>query len=262
MKSDGDRATPENWLEVFNECDLDKAFDVLDGWHHFHTDTLRGRVRSLQLRPKEAWKWFSKAESKVMRFENSTKNLYRYFYLKVYCFENSIIESSKPDEGDDRKIDETIREVMSFDVSYSPKASQLQKFCRGLRLLHLEEFAQAQRIFSKLIRENSDKVWDEMTAIYLSSAVALYELNLFDKAKRVFENAALSIPVLSAKFNMGLYASIAKALLKIWGREQEAMEWDGFIGVLKIPPKTIEILQERAERILERSESLNRIFLF
>ena len=59
MNREPDQAAPKNWITlVTDRCDLDLAFEALDGWDHFHTDTIRGRIRSLQLRPDEAWQHF------------------------------------------------------------------------------------------------------------------------------------------------------------------------------------------------------------
>ena len=83
-----------------------------------------------------------------------------------------------------------------------------------------------------------------------------------EKGNLQLEFASLSIPVLGSRFNMGLYAGSAAALLRLWDRESEADEWDVFLTHLKIPEKTAELFRERARRIVERSGSLKRVFLF
>src|SRR5258706_199678 len=67
--NDSEQAVPEKWLDALNErCDLDQSFQALQGWDHFHTDTIRGRLRSFQLKPREAWDHFDLA---VERAEGS-----------------------------------------------------------------------------------------------------------------------------------------------------------------------------------------------
>ena len=91
-----EQAAPLSWITLVNDrCDLDLAFDELDGWKHFHTDTIRGRVRSLQLRPQEAWTYFEKAQAKAEKYEHSLRNKLRRFYLKLYRFENALVEDSQ-----------------------------------------------------------------------------------------------------------------------------------------------------------------------
>ena len=80
-------------------------------------------------------------------------------------------------------------------------------------------------------------------------------------AERHLENAFLTIPALENTFNMGHYAAKVSGLLRVWGREAEAREWDSFIGQLKTPQKTAGLFRERAARIVERSESRGRVFL-
>src|SRR5262245_54387236 len=100
-RNDADQAVPEKWLETLNErCDLDRSFEALDGWNHFHTDTIRGRLRTLQLNPGEAWSYFDKALARSESFDGTLRNILRRFYLKVYRFENALLEESIPGGGD------------------------------------------------------------------------------------------------------------------------------------------------------------------
>src|SRR5260221_14734227 len=97
MKQQWDEAAPSGWISLINEqADLDLAFEALEGWDHFHTDTIRGRIRTLQFRPQEAWEHFEKAAARFPAFSRSSINRLRHFYLKVYLFENAILEEASP----------------------------------------------------------------------------------------------------------------------------------------------------------------------
>ncbi len=258
-----DQAVPENWLDLVNHrCDLDLAFEALEKLSHFHTDTIRGRIRSLQLRPKEAWKFFQRAEENADSFGASPRNLLRRFFLKVYCFENALLEESTPSGGDAERTKECIQSLLHGDTPPSTLASLLRFFCNGIYLLHREEYAQSKKIFLRLIKETSNRIGDEKTGFYFGASIAHRGLGEDEEADRQLENALLAIPTLETTFTMGLYAATASALLEIWGRDEEAREWIEFLTRLKLPKKTAEIFCERSRRMLERSASLKRVFIF
>src|SRR5262245_4189969 len=139
MKSmDREQAQPEDWGENWNEkCDLDLAFEALEDWHHFHTDTMRGRIRSLQLRPDEAWPYFETAFRRAPDFAATPRNQLRLFYLKAYCFENALIEESA-ETGDPRRTEYYLRDLVR-SPSPSDVASQLKVFCHAMFLLNKQD---------------------------------------------------------------------------------------------------------------------------
>src|SRR5262245_17716974 len=94
-----EQAAPDNWMDLLSPRGLDLALDGLEAFNNFHTDTLRGRTRSLQLQSTEAWKYFREAESRIGEFKPSDQNLMRHFFLKVYSFENATTDESLPDGG-------------------------------------------------------------------------------------------------------------------------------------------------------------------
>ncbi len=260
---DSDQAVPEDWLETLNSvCDLDRSFEALEGWSHFHTDTIRGRIRSLELRPGEAWEFFELAAERADGFERSLRNLLRRFYLKVYRFENALLEESTPQGGDPDRTETCLQEILRGDTPDSGLVKQIRMLTIGTYLLHKENYAAAKNLILRLIRECESVARDEKTGFYLAAAAAHRGLKEDSDADRQLENACLSIPTLDNTFNMGLYAGAASAFLRIWDREEEAREWEDFLVHLKIPPKTVEIFRERSRRIVERSSNLHRIFLF
>ena len=263
MKHERDQAAPHDWISIVNErADLDLAFETLEGWTHFHTDTIRGRIRSLQLRPVEAWEHFERAEARAQEFTRSVRNVLRRFYLKVYCFENAVIEESASEGASRSKTDERLKSLLEADAPESEVATHIRLFNNAVYLLHREEYTRARELFLRLLRESRKRSGDEKSGFYLGAAVAHRALGETAEAERQMENGALSIPALSNTFNMGIYAGSLAALLRIWGRDEEAKEWDEFLVRLRIPPKTAQLFRERSRRILERSSSLKRVFLF
>jgi tetratricopeptide (TPR) repeat protein len=261
-KRDREQAVPRDWLRLLNDhCDIDLAFEALEGWEHFHTDTNRGRLRSLQLRPQEAWGYFRKAEARAEKFELSPMNLLRRFCLKVYRFDNALSEESGPQGADPGLKESCFREVLR-DRCQMDLANHFRLYYKGMNFLHREEYAPAKRMFQRLIKNGEESLGDDQAAFYLGAAVACRGLGEEEEADRQLENACLCIPALESRFNMGLYSGVLSALLRIWNRDEESREWEQFLVRLKMPKKTTEVFLERSRRIVERTVSLRRVFLF
>jgi len=210
----------------------------------------------------EGWQYFRRAEDRYAAFPRTNKNKHRYFYLKVYCFENARHEESEPGQGDPALTECYLNALLDCETPGSESAEKVKRFYHGLYFLHKEEYAQACELFSRLIGEGLDKLGDSMCGVYFAAAVAFHELGDEWQADRQLENGFLCIPTLQNKYNMGLYAGVASALLRIWGRDREARDWDQFLDIIKIPKKTADLFRERERRIRERSASLERVFLF
>jgi tetratricopeptide (TPR) repeat protein len=257
-----EQAAPEDWMAVLNACDLDEAFESLDGYNHFHSDTLRGRTRSLQLRSTEAWKYFREAESRIRQFKSTDQNRLRHFFLKVYSFENSMTDESLPDGGNPARTAKYYREVTSFPLEGIWLVDHYKLINRGFYQLHKKNFPVARKALAEAIELTRDALRDDLAALYLTHAVACRGLGDEAASDRSLENAFLAIPALQSTYNMGLFASICTAVLRLWDREADAREWDEFLIKLKVPQKTIAIFHERSQRIIARSAKLQQVFLF
>jgi tetratricopeptide (TPR) repeat protein len=241
---------------------LDEAFKELDGWNHFHTDSLRGRTLSLQLRPTEAWDYFLKAESRADDFQKTSRNILRRFVLKIFCLENCFVEESLPNLGDPRKAKAIYKEILEFDAPNLEFARNYKNFARALYALHNKNYSVAIKTLNWLLRDTKKSIGDEKTGFYLAASVAYRGNGDETTSDKLLEYACLSIPTLENKFNMGLFSGVVIALLQLWGRDEEAQEWDSFLTNLRISEKATNIFRERSKRMLERSASLNRVFIF
>src|SRR5438093_1177710 len=84
---------PPSWLREFlDRADLTHSFEALKGCTHFHAETMRGRIRSLELRGTEAWKHFDRALAKAAGTVETIPNLIREMILNLYCFEQKLLE--------------------------------------------------------------------------------------------------------------------------------------------------------------------------
>lgn len=258
-----DRAAPADWMNLVNEKgDLDLAFDALDGWDHFYTDTIRGRIRSLQLRPKEAELFFERSQARVEEFPNTHRNFLRRFYHKIYVLENSVIAESAPEGGDPDLTDKVLEDLMNMEIPETEVALQTRQYHKGVLFLNRGKFTEAKRCFLRIIKQSHGQMGDEKTAYYLGAAVALKQLGQEKDANWQIENASLIIPTLENTLNMGIYSASLSAFLDLWGREAEAEEWRDFLFRLKMPEKTRQLLLQRKERVVTRSRALGRVFVF
>jgi len=154
-----------------------------------------------------------------------------------------------------------MKALLRGDTPDSLIAVNLQLLARSAYLINQADYSAAVRLLGRALGEDIEFWGDEKVDLFLGAAVVHRGLGEEAKAERQLENALLTIPTLDATFNMGHYAAKASGLLRVWGREAEAREWDSFIGQLKMPEKTAGLFRERAARIVERSESRGRVFL-
>jgi len=66
----------------------------LEGWNHFHTETIRGR-RGLSTEAPGGVDHFDRAVERAEGFD-APADILRRFYLKVYRFENALLDQSIP----------------------------------------------------------------------------------------------------------------------------------------------------------------------
>lgn len=262
-EQDSDRAAPRDWLDIVNqECDLEKGFRALESRDHFYTDTLRGRIRSLQLRPQEAERYFERACSRVSDFPYTSRNRLRAFYTKLYRFENLLISASEPPPRGALSPEGMLSDLLNGELPELDFSRDILMYDRGILLLQAGEAKKAARVFTSLLESRPCCFSDEQAAFYLGAASAHHELGNLDEARLHVENAGLCIPVLQSKINMGLCASSICALLEFWDQADQAQEWETFLKRLNFPENFSLVLCQRKQRIIARSRELNRVFLF
>lgn len=266
MADEGDYepAGPAQFLEKLNDgCDLDAAFDTLEGFDHFYSCALRGRTRTLQLRPEEAEAFFAESDERYPLCQPCLRNSLRRFYVKVYRYENQLLlESSSPDEfeAELRRRAEDLR-----DDPYAVEREDTrmgQPYLWGHYLLHRQQYREAFDVFNEIMRPGVTRIIDNFAGLYIMAAAAARQLGLEDEAQKHVQSAALMIPVLRQRFNMGLFAGMLVALLRLWKHDREADGWLQFLVDMKVPEKTRLLFLERSRRIIAKSVELERVYLF
>jgi len=86
---------PEGWIQRYStRVDLEASYAELEGRRHFHVESLRGHIRSLQHRFDDAWEHFERAVGLVEEAEDDIATLVRKFLLEIYRLENALLEKS------------------------------------------------------------------------------------------------------------------------------------------------------------------------
>lgn len=245
---------PRGWQErFFDRADLEGSFRALEGLDHFHVHTMRGRIRSLQLRTEDAWDHFDRSLDLAADAPVTIANLVREFLLNLYLFDNAILEgpvdrSAKIPEA---KIPELPEQVMEEypEVAY---VISLRQSAEGYLRLHLGEFATARRVFGDLIEAYRASPDATLGFYYCGLAAAEHNMGHRDRAERTLENAGLAILSGGRTLNQARLAGILEAFYSWLGADEEAMSWKAFLDRLPCPDATKEAFSRRGKLLLER----------
>ena len=148
----GEPLLPDGWVDRFSSrVDLDASFRELEGLHHFYVETMRGRVRSLQLRFDEAWEHFESATDAVDAAEDSIANLVRQFQLEIFRFENALVEEPLDPDVDVPQFDlPDIPEIVFEEYPEVKYVLSLRVNCEALLRLHIGQYEESHRLYERL----------------------------------------------------------------------------------------------------------------
>jgi tetratricopeptide (TPR) repeat protein len=262
-----DEPLPQGWWEDFSSnADLEKSFEGLKGWRHFHALTMRGRIRSLQLRMDEAWKWFDKAYERSEEAPETIPNLVRQFLLNIYCFEHALLEAPLKTEPDMKLPEIWVPELPEMILREYPEVKLvigLRRQSEAILRLHLGEYETAISLFEKLIEDNSSPAANplDLASHYLGLAAAQHNMGLDDLMRFNLENAALAIQSGGETLNRARQAAVLHAFYTYLEDREEAAGWKAFVERLPCPQETRELFVKRANVILERCTQQESLLL-
>ena len=239
---------PEDWLDrVRREIDFDAAYDALEGYEHFHTSALRGKLRLYQRRFDEARQHLFQAEE-LYRSGASPRlqDRVRYFYLKSYHYECALCDEVQCN-GPKAETDIAFRQLIETVAPDLLIVLQVRSFAIGQCALHRQRYEDALETFSALLEEGGDRVDHTMAFFYAGHAAAAWELGQKDIAERSYENAALATGLAETPYSVCLYAMWLYLLSAYWGRESEAERWRDLLLAQPGSTKSKNQLLERAE---------------
>jgi tetratricopeptide (TPR) repeat protein len=264
MKTREKSPFPKGWQDrFFAEADLERSYRELAGYSHFFAETMRGRIRSLQLRFGEAWEHFEAADCLKEHFVESVANLTRQFLLEIYRFENALVERSvEPDIDVPECPIPDIDPAILGDFPEVKYVIDLRKLSEAVLRLHLGECAEAAELYEQLIRENPGSTPDRLASWYLGLAACQHTLGLHDAAAANLENAsyaaqAIEPPLIAVAAGVTLHA-----IHRFLEKEEEARDWQAFVERIRCPEITKELFLKRAERLFERCREHNRLVVF
>jgi tetratricopeptide (TPR) repeat protein len=257
------KACPDGWLELVMEgVDFERAFAALEGFNHFHSETLRGKMRSLQLRTGEAAEHFRRAEKRARRSPNDLRKPIRLFYLRFYALTNALIEEARSDDSEVRI--ETELEMQRFLECEDPDSlstDQIRILMIGHYQLLRGNYDSALEAFECLIEESRSRIEDFQLDFFCGAQAAALALGDAAKAERHYENAQNLSQCISQPFKLALAASKLHVLLKYSGRDAEAQGWLDLLERMPIPPASRRHFLELAEIYLHASTVRNRIVI-
>jgi len=246
---------PHGWFRDFlDRADLDASFAALEGHTCAHSEMMRGRIRSLQLRPHEAQERFEQAEQLFPDQDVNLSNLCPRFALQIYTLENSLLLAKPASRTEDAagRFDWPSA-VPLTDSSELQRVITLSKWAYGLVSLHLGDWQDAEGFLSALVEESDTTAWSSLFSI----ALAFSQLNQarLDAAARTIERASRALA--SAPSLERVHATAAlHALAEYLGDEAETRSWRRKLMDLPVPRSTRDFFGARAKLICARSRQV------
>ena len=254
---------PENWLKkFFRRADLKTSYRDLEGVRHFHAETMRGRIRSLQMRFAEAWKHFDHAQALISESPKSIPNLVRQFVLEIYSFNNALLE--RPVSSDCPMAEFSLPPLDPKILDEYPEIRyvlELRRNSEAMLRLHTGEVDRARSIYESLLNDKPMNKAELLVVYYLGLAACEAQNGVTAEAEAHLENASLAAQTLQKILNQASAAAQLNAFYKFTGNGQKAMEWKLFLSRLNCPQETISLFTLRAEKIYNRCSEKGRLVL-
>lgn len=254
---------PDGWTKEFlYKADLEKSFRDLESCTHFHGSTMRGRIRTLQLRTAEAWEHFDHAESLSRLAEDDIANSMRVFLLHVYRFENALLES--PEQEEIEASEPPLRSFPPGLLDQFPElraALNVRKRLQGMFLLYAGRSAEAVPLFRELA-EDRQLGNEGLAHSYLALACCHFNLGNEAEGQRLLESAELATHACETVLNRGLFCGLLYALYTYRDESRRAAEWKEFLYSLPCPEATKDALLGRGETFVTRCRRHNHLLVF
>jgi hypothetical protein len=260
---------PAGWLDrFFGNADLEASYAELEGGAHFHCETMRGRIRSLQLRIDDGWDHFDAALEMVDDADEDIPNLVRQFVLEVYRFDHALVEAPLDPSMEVPPLE--IPLVSPGIVRGYPEIRYvltLRKRTEALLRLHTGDVATAIQLYDELLRASRrrrapDKLRPHVLVYYYLGLAACYHAQDDEGAVRIqLDNASLAAATIELTLNRADAAARLAAFYDFLEDRSSAREWKEFLLGLDCPDATKQTFLRRAARLQERCSQLGRLVL-
>ncbi|MBI4583697.1 MAG: hypothetical protein HY717_06715 [Planctomycetes bacterium] len=245
-----------------DKVDFEASYKALDGFTHFHSETLRGKIRSFQLRTKEAVEHFRRAEDLSKAAEKSPTNHLRLFYLRFYSLHNAMVEEVLQESGEICLNTELeMQRFLDFEDPNTLTTDQIRILMIGHYQLLRGNYHSALEAFECLIEESRSRIEDVQVEFYCGACAASYALGFHNNAERHYENALMSLNFLSKTLKIAGAYSKLYTLIKHMGRADEAKEWQQALERLAIPKESLQHFLKLEGAYSNASAIRNRIVI-
>jgi hypothetical protein len=248
---------PPGWYEeLLEKADLEASFAALEDSDSYYVDAMRGRIRSLQLRLEEAWRYLEQAAARSVDAPEELPDMARRALLQMYLLENALLSAPMdrsqpappcrlPDLPGIR--DSTLEEYPEIRYILEMRLS-----IEGCFRLHLGDYHQASTTFQGLVDAWSGPPDAALALHYCGLAAARHNLGLADLARRGLENAGLALASGGRMLNRLSASGMLAALHEYLGEDSHARDWKSHLGSLDCPAATRESFLRRGQLMLER----------
>lgn len=246
---------PTEWYErLLDRADLEESYRELGDNPHFYAESMRGYVRSLQLRIKEAEAHFETAKSLAAAEPEDIPTLIRVFMLETYIFFNTLLKGPVHPTGEIPDV--WIPKVPPHILDEYPEIKFVifsRRNTEGYFRLHLGEFETAKTVFEELIEDERDEgLEDTLCVYYLGLAACHFNLGDEDLGRKHLENASLTLQSGGRMLNRAKGAGLVYAFNLCLGELEEADGWKAFLERLDCPQATKDVFLKRAEVMVQR----------
>jgi tetratricopeptide (TPR) repeat protein len=242
--------------------DFERAFAALEGWTHFHAETMRGKIRGFQMRLDEAAKHFRTAERLRRSAMPSYRNRLLRFMLRAYAYENAVLRFGRcPSEYYGERVDRELRRFCRLPGPDLPVTIQMRIMALALYQLLKRDYDDALETFAELIDESSERIEDQQISFFLGAALASWELGRRGEAERHYESAVLTLDTIREPLKIALFLAKFYALAHHWQRPDDARQWLERLEALSCPPASREVMRERARFLVESATRIGCVFI-
>ncbi len=263
MKRKQKEPLPRGWVHtLMHRADLERSFRELEGRTHFHSHTMRGRIRTLQLRLEEAWDHYDLAEVLSRRAEETIPNLRRTFLLQVYRFDNALLEAP---EAEEVEIEEPSLPKFSEELldEFPDLRAVLRRRTRvqGSYLLHAGRWTEALEVFTRLA-DDVKALHVDRAQSYLSMCCCHYNLGNDQEVERYLDSTELAVHACEELLAKAHLCGLLYAVHQVREDAEKADEWREFLYSLPCPRATKDNFLAWGDRFVSLFHESNRLVVF
>ena len=244
--------------EVNKRLDFEWAYNALEGYEHYHTYSIRGVMRMLQLRNDEALAEFDAAEQ---RFPEPKTDPARYNFIMTQRATIFLMqEAQDPSDASAERTDKEMERIEQFAAAYDDPKDERENIVRiasgKLRAAHhiaRGRFAESLELSQRTISQCDSP--EQPTLAYVLAATACHELGLFKQSRRHYENVELCMAFYPDRIFFCMAIARLMSMSKYWGWEGEYQRWLQTLDAMDCPPETRDLMFQRFELLFGRCKS-------